>query len=418
MVTRASRSARSGTISVGAALRRLEREVARVPVRTEWVPSAGALGRVPSGTIRARRTLPPHDQSVMDGYAVRSGTSPPLGAGKRLLFRVIGCSSPGSVARRLPRVDRTTAVEVLTGSPLPPGADAVVRSEQCRRSREGMEALAPLVRGRDIARRGEDFRPGRRIAASGTSLRPWHIAALLANEVLKVRVRCLPRVGVMSTGDELIAAGAPRRSGGVRDTTKPLVLALLAELGVPTRDLGNAPDDEKAIRRKFRQATTTCDVVISIGGSGPGGSDRVREALRGIAGVRWLATRLRLRPGGTSGVAIVRRRPLFVLPGPPVAAFAGFAAVVEPFLRGRGGVARPTAPTVTARLDAGIPHVRGVRELVRVELRGRGRRLRALALERRGAARLSSLTRAAGLLMLEERRRRYRRGESVRVLCL
>jgi len=418
MTARATDRRSTGAVPVAVTLARLSRTAPRLPPRTEWVAVLSALGRVPSRAVRARRVLPPHDQSTMDGYAVRS-RRPVLREGRRPPgLRVVGRSTPGDEASRLPHVDGDTAVEILTGAPLPPGADSVLRLEDCRRSGDTIWPRRSPTAGKDVARRGDDFRPGRPIVDAGTPLRPWHLAALLANEVVKVRVVRRLRVGVLSTGNELVATGRPLRSGGVRDTTRPLLLALLAELDVPSLDLGLVPDEVAAIRRAVRRGLATCDVLITTGGSSVGKSDLVPAAIQNLGTTRWMAARVRLRPGATTGVAVVGRRPVFLLSGPPVAAFSGFMGLVEPFLRERESCAGRSPPSVSATLATKIAHARGVRELVRVRLKPRKGRLLALAVERHGASRLSSLTGASGLMTLEERRGDYRAGERVRVVPL
>lgn len=354
----------------------------------------------------------------MDGFAVRSrpGVNRPGRAPSDL--RVIGRSFPGDAPRRLPRVGPGTAVEILTGAAMPPGADSVMRLEDCRRTGHWVHPRKLAIAGRDVARRGDDFRPGQVIVAKGASLRPWHIAALLANEITTVGVVRRLRVGVVSIGDELVAEGVPWRPGRVRDTTRPLLLAVLADLGVPSVDLGRVPDREVAVRRVVRRGLRVCDVLVTTGGSSVGSRDIVPRAIEKVGPTRWLATRVRMRPGSTTRVAWVGKRPVFLLSGPPVAAFSGFVNVVEPFLRHHGAGAGSVGPNVTALLDRSIAHSRGVRELVRVRIRRRGGARRAVLLERHGAARLSSLTGADGLLILDEQRGNYRKGEVVHLVLL
>ncbi|MGA8542243.1 MAG: molybdopterin molybdotransferase MoeA [Thermoplasmata archaeon] len=401
--------------AVDTVLARLGREAGRDRAGSEKVPIGSCLGRIPANEIRARRTLPPHDQSTMDGYAVFSSApmrQPPLAP---FLLRVVGRSNPGDDVRQIPPVRRGTAVEVLTGAPMPVGANSIVRSEDCRRAGNQIGIHNRPLPGRDIARRGEDFRPGQRIILAGTPIRPWHIAAFVANEITVLRVVRRPLVGVLSTGDELVPAGTSARTVGVLDTTRPLVLRMLSELGVPTTDLGSVRDREGSIRRVVRRGIATCDVVITTGGSSEGPRDLVPRAVDGLGGVRWLASRLRLRPGSATGVAVVRHRPVFVLPGPPVAAFAAFVSVVEPYLRARGGVSNSTPAPYAARLVRGIRHSRGVREVVRVRLHRRRRGPWVFLGERHGSSRLSSLTEAAGFVVLDERHGDYRRGEAVEI---
>jgi molybdopterin molybdotransferase len=352
----------------------------------------------------------------MDGFAIRVG----LGKSRKSYLvsnrRVVGRSVPGDDPGHLPRVRNDTAVEVLTGSPLPPGADTVLRIESTRRDGKRIWATNPIAAGHDVARKGEDFRPGDSIVSSEVRLRPWHVAALLANGVRRVQVYVRPRSAVLTTGSEIVDAKRRARSKGIRDTTKPLILGLLTELGLPSLDLGQAPDSEVSIREGVLRGLERCDLVITIGGSSMGRRDLVPRALSKLEGSKWIARHFRLRPGSTASVAMVRGRPVFALPGPPVAAFSAFLAIVEPFLRSYGDVANRGAKPISAILEHGIPHRRGVRELIRVKVERGHRTHRVVAMVRHGAALLSSLTDADGLLFLDERRGNYAAGEIVVVV--
>jgi molybdenum cofactor synthesis domain-containing protein len=351
----------------------------------------------------------------MDGYAVRSASFTSDGSRRRRL-RVVARSFPGD-AQRTP-LDPGSAVEIFTGAMLPPGANAVVRSEDCRRVGRWVMLDRPVPAGRNVARRGEDFRPGRTIVRASVSVRPWHLAALVANEVSTIRVRARPRVGLLSTGSELEDPRASVRAGRTRDSAKPLLRSMLLELGAVPIDLGIAPDREPSIRRRLQEGLRTCDVVVTTGGTSVGTRDRVPAAVEGLRGARWIAHRLRLRPGSSTRIAIVARRPVFLLSGPPVAAFAGFVALVEPVLRDTWGASVRSPGTVPAILAERVVHRRGMREMVRVRLLRREGVPRATVVERHGAARLSSLTGADGLLVLDERRGDYRKGERVPVVPL
>ncbi|MGI0071898.1 MAG: molybdopterin molybdotransferase MoeA [Thermoplasmata archaeon] len=416
MTVRTRRGGRSRSTDVASALARLDRATGSRAARSEWVRVADALGRVPVAAVLARRRLPARDQSMMDGYAVRCQPGEARANAATASRRLVGRSFPGDDGRRLPRVGTATAVEVLTGATMPPGSNAVVRLEACRRRADRIFPRAPVVPGRDIARAGEDFQRGQTVAGAGAPLRPWHLAALVANEVPRVRVVARPRVGVLSTGGEVIPAGHRAGPGRVRDTTKPLLRGLLEERGAQFVDLGHAPDRSKPIRGAVRAGLERCDVLLTIGGSSVGARDLVPSALAGMARIRWVAGRLKIRPGSATAVAVVRRRPIFVLSGPPVAAFAGFVSVVEPYLERRGWATGRAS--VSATLERGVAHSRPLRELVRVRLERRGGRLWARVGERRGSSRLSSLTESDGLLVLEEGCPDYPAGASVQVLRL
>ncbi|HTW39255.1 MAG TPA: molybdopterin molybdotransferase MoeA [Thermoplasmata archaeon] len=398
-------------------LARLVREVPEFR-GTEVVSVATARGRVVLSDIRARRTLPPYDRATMDGFALRASAGDRTDLLVRTAYRVVGRSSPGDDPRRVPPVRANTAVEVLTGAPVPRGANTVVRTEDCRRRPGRIELRRRPLVGRDIARRGEDFRPGEPLLTAGTRLRPWHIAALYANEVPSVRVARRIRVGFLRTGAEIVARGHRLRPGGVRDTSGPLVRTALEELGAEAVDLGTVSDDTRAIRRALVRALRRCDVVLTIGGSSVGRRDVVPRAVEALPKARMLARRVRVRPGSSTGVATVGSRPVFLLSGPPVATFCGFVSIVEPFLVAFGGGAVAPRPTVLARLTRSVPHAFPGRELLRVRLRRVRDRAVATPLDRGGASRLSSLTRADGLALLDEGHGKYRRGATVRVLRL
>jgi molybdopterin molybdotransferase len=418
MARRAKRVLRRGSARVATVLSRLERAVHRRRDRTEWVPTVASLGRLTSRPIRARRALPPGDQSLMDGFAIHLGRAKARRTGSVAGRKVVGRSVPGSDPRKLPHLRIDTAVEVLTGSPLPPGADTVLRIESSRRVNDRVWATAPVLAGADIARRGEDFQPGVPIIRAGVRVRPWHVAALLANGVLRVRVFDRPRVAVLTTGSEVVEAKRATPRNQVRDTTKPLLLGLLAELSIPSFDLGHVPDRKDLIRRTVRRGLDRSDVLLTVGGSSVGRRDLVPRAVEEVGGTKWIARNVGLRPGGTTSVALVYGRPVIVLPGPPVAAFSAFLTVVEPFLRFYGDVAGPRPATIPATLDEGIAHTRGVRELVRVKITSVRGRDYVSVVARHGSTRLSTLTQANGLLLLNERRAKYAAGEIVRVIPL
>jgi molybdopterin molybdotransferase len=197
-----------------------------------------------------------------------------------------------------------------------------------------------------------------------------------------------------------------------------MLLSLLAELRVTTLDLGVVPDMDDKICRAVQRGLRECDVVITTGGSSVGSRDRVPRAIAGLPGIRWVAKRVRMRPGSPTGVATVRGTPVFVLPGPPVSALAAFISLVEPFLRTRGGLGRTTELTVPATLGRTVPHARGLHAMIRVRLAGSLPALRAIPIDSRNAGGLSSLVNTGGLAILEEGHGEYERGEAVRVFRL
>jgi molybdopterin molybdotransferase len=204
----------------------------------------------------------------------------------------------------------------------------------------------------------------------------------------------------------------------VRDTTKPLLLGLLAELGVEATDLGVVRDDTNAIQVAIRRGLQRCEMLLTIGGSSVGGRDFVAAAVGSLAEARVVVRGVRLRPGSTTSAAVVRGQAVFLLPGPPLAAAAGFLTVVEPFLRTHLGPGLPDRTPRYARLSRGVSHALGRTELVLVRTSGVGGTIVASPVDRGGSAWLSSIADADGFLYLHPRRHGYRAGARVEVFPL
>lgn len=413
-----SRSKRPTSISVVEAVRRIGRVFATARSRSEIVPIREALGRVPWAPLRAHRTLPPCDLALMDGFAIRSLPPRPGVLAPERRLRAVGRAFPGDDPRRLPRVDAGSAVEVGTGAPLPVGANAVARREDCRRRGPWVRVRGAIPPGRDLVRRGEDFRPGQLIAPAGGPLRPWHIAALAADGVRRVRVLRPTCVALLTTGAEVVPPDRASAPGRVRDSTKPLLQGMLSERGATWIDLGSSADRESSLRGAVRRGLARSDAVITIGGSSGGSRDLVRKTVAALPGAAWVVPGLRLRPGSTTSVARVGRTPVFLLPGPPVAAYAAFLSVVEPFLRSRPGAHGPARAVFPARLAARVAHSPEFQEVVRVRVTRRRGRPYALPAGKGGSSRLSTLTGSDGVLVLDEGHGDYPAGASVRVRSL
>lgn len=410
MARRVRRNGSAAPVSAEGAVRLLARAAPHPAPGLEEIPIARSLGRIAARPVRARRTLPAVDLALMDGYAIRA----PRG-GEPRDRTVVGRSVPGQARSALPRIDATTAVEVVTGSPLPAGADTVLRLEEARRSSGTVRPLETPRPGQHIARRGEDFHSGDLVLAAGARVRPWHIAAGIALAIHQLAVLPTVRVGVLSTGSELVEAGPTPPRGKVSNSTKPLLLASLEERGLEPLDLGTVPDDLAAIEAAIRRGQGRCDVLVTTGGSSVGASDLVRPAIGRIPGARFVFRSVRVRPGSQSAAAIVRGKPVLILSGLPVAALAGMVTVLEPYLAATTQPGPRPREQVPARLRTAIPHQPGIRELVRVRLQRREGAWHAEMVDRRGSSRLSSLTASDGFIELREDRAGYRAGCRVRV---
>lgn len=315
----------------------------------ESVPLAQAGGRVLAQTVRATRDRPSFDQSAMDGYAVAAGGG--LAEGTRL--RVSGRIAAGQTGTIL---SRGTATRIFTGAPLPPGADAVAMQEHVERSGDVIALDRPVISGSHVRRRGEDVAYGAELTEPGLRLDARHVALFAAQGIESVVVRRRAKVAVLSTGDELRDAGDASSEGAtVPDTNRPMLMALLAQVGVEAVDGGWVPDDPDAIARALSDLAGTCDLVVTTGGASVGEEDHAARALV-LAGGRGETLRLDLKPGKPAVVGRIGRAVYLGLPGNPVSALVSWSLLGRAVLARLEG--RPVAKPEGFRVQLAGPLAR------------------------------------------------------------
>lgn len=324
---------------------------------TEDVPLEHALDRVLAAPLIAPATLPPWDNSAMDGYAVRAVDTTDAAEGTPVTLRVLGRvwagdSNPSFV------VQPGQATRIMTGAPLPDGADAVVRVEDTdREAADGrVEIRTSVEAGRYVRPAGEDFREGAEVLPAGRVVRPGVIslAAALGRTTLPLARR--PSVALLATGDELRKADRyddVARGRGIPESNTPMLAAMVRECGAVVGHTALARDDERELQAELDRAATD-DVLVTIGGASMGEADLVKRVLDG-AGFRQSFWRVRMRPGSPFSFGWLRRdgwnQPVFGLPGNPASAFVTFELFVRPFLRRLAGYPRwlrPVMPCVAA----------------------------------------------------------------------
>jgi molybdopterin molybdotransferase len=327
------------------------------PLAAETVPLLEALGRAVAVAVIAPFDLPHFDNSAMDGYALRAVDS---GPGKTL--QVSGYLAAGSIER--PQVEPGCAVRIMTGAPLPPGADAVVPIEETDSAGTTVTLRGTLPRGHHIRRRGEDVRAGEEILSPGTILRPAEISLLASLGRMSVEVYCRPRVAILSTGDELVELGEPLEEGRIINSNSWSLAASVLELGGVPLQLGIASDDRESLRARL-SAGLDCDLLITSAGVSAGDLDLVREVL-GELGAEQLFWKVDSKPGRPLAFAIKGGVPIFSLPGNPVSTMITFEEFVRPALLKLMGQRQLLKPLVRATLQEGMRKKPGRVQLVRV----------------------------------------------------
>jgi molybdopterin molybdotransferase len=368
-----------------------------VVAEAETVPLAAAENRLLAEDLVADRSVPPHANAAVDGYAVHVDD---LAPGAPTTLPVTGRAAAGHPLGRPGR--RGEAIRILTGAPLPTGPDTVVMQEDCTVAGDQVAVPAGLRRGAHVRPAGDDIRAGDTVLTAGRRLGPAEIglAASLGRPALPVR-RTL-RVAVLSTGDELRAPGTSVAEGQIYDANRYLLMALLRRLGCDVADCGIVPDQADAVRSALTDAAADADAIVTSGGVSVGDEDHVKAALE-AAGGRLHHWRLAIKPGKPVALGQIGGVPLLGLPGNPVAAMVTFLLVARPLLLHLAG-AEPR-PLRRFPVAAGFSHGKkpGRREYLRVVLgAGPTGGLVAHRHGRDGAGMLSSLAGAEGLVELPE----------------
>ena len=317
-------------------------------------PLGLVLGCVAAEGAVATEAVPPFANTAMDGYAVRAADV----VDAPVTLRVVGTVRAGMSGVDSP-VGPGEAVRIMTGAPVPPGADAIVMVELTQGTPDGDTVVVRegVPEGNHIRPAGDDVHPGDQVLDAGTVLTPGHIGLLATVGVRELRVVTRPRVGVISTGDELIDDGSALAPGQIRDSNRQTLLALADESGFEVVDLGLVRDDEAAIEAALRDGAERCDALVTTGGVSMGDFDFVKVVLDRIGDMRWM--QVAIKPAKPLAFGTITRAdspipvPVFGLPGNPVSSMVSFELFCRPGLRRMAGHADADLdrPTVLAVVD-------------------------------------------------------------------
>lgn len=374
----------------------------------EQVPLAAALDRVLATPVVSGLDLPPWDNAAMDGYALRAES---VAAGE---VRAVLVDIPAGDGRRL-TLPPDGVARIMTGAPMPHGADAVVQVEWTDGGADAVRFDAVPHSGANVRLCGEDVRAGTIVLKAGQRLTPASIglAAAVGAETLPVRTR--PRVAVLSTGAELVPAGRALRHGQIHDSNGPQLSALVTEAGGEVVHRALVPDDPASLLAEITACAADADLVLTTAGVSAGAHDVVKAVLRTL-GVQFHA--VAMRPGKPQGVGDVLGSRVLSLPGNPVSAHISFEVFVRPAIRTMLG-ALPVVPApVRARLTAPAVSAQGRREYARALRGSDGSTTTVTPVGGAGSHLLASLAAADALIVIPEETTALRRGDEVDVVPL
>jgi molybdopterin molybdotransferase len=387
------------------------------PLTIERVGISDALGRTLAEPVTAPFAIPSSDNTAMDGYAVIAEDVANASEGTPALLDVIADLPAGYVASQ--PVRRGQAIRIMTGAPIPSGADAVVMVEHTAREDRRVRVFKPSTPGLHIRRRGEDVREGEVVLQAGSTLRSGEVGMLASLQKPFVRVWRQPRVAIVSTGDELVEVGETLAPGKIVNSNSHSLAALVREAGAVPIVHPIARDTTEEISEALSAAASSSDVVLTTGGVSVGDYDYVKPVLDGL-GARLHFWRVAMKPGKPVVFATLAGKPFFGLPGNPVSSMVGFHLFVAPALRKAMG-AHPDdwiRPTVEALLVNDVRSTGDRRTFIRAHVSWRDGNLRASTRPAQGSGVLSSMLAANGLVIVEEGVKGGRRGDRVPVYLI
>ena len=373
----------------------------------ETLPVARGLGRVLAKDVRAPFDVPTADNSAVDGYAIRAADLDP---GGRARVRVVADLPAGAVYEG--GIGPREALRIMTGAPMPRGADTVVPQELSESAGDWVE-LRAVDPGANVRSRGEDVRAGAVVLRAGSVLRPQDLGLVASLGFAEVRVHRRPRVALLSTGDEVVEPGQPRRAGQIYDANRFSLGGMVEGAGAEPLDLGIVPDVRERLRERLLQAAGAADVVLTSGGVSVGDYDFVKSVLGEIGSIDFW--QVAMQPGRPLAVGRIAGTQFFGLPGNPVASVLCFHLFVRPALWKLGGRTRLDPECVTATAVEPMRKRAGRREFKRGILRFTDHGYEVSTTGPQGSGILSSMVAANCLIILEEARGDVKAGERVLV---
>jgi molybdenum cofactor synthesis domain-containing protein len=362
------------------------------------VPVRDALGLVTTRDVIAGEAVPPFANTAMDGYAVRAADTAGAGPEAPVRLTVAGELPAGRAPTR--PVGEGEAIRIMTGAPMPDGADSVVMVEYTERDGDAVRVLRSARPGDHVRAAGGDLAAGDLVFPAGTALGPAHLGVLTSSSFEDVEVVPRVRVGVLSTGDELVERG-PLRPGQIRDSNRPMLLGQVTDAGAVAADLGLAPDDESIITRTLEDALASCDAVLTSGGVSVGDFDYVKSALGRLG--RMQSWQVAIKPAKPLAFGVIDGTPVFGLPGNPVSSLVSFELFARPALLLMMGHTARFRPEVTATAERGMPRKPdGKLHLDRVRVRAEGDSWFAARTGEQASNVLSATATANGLTLLPD----------------
>ena len=401
-------------LSLEEARRTIRRHFEPKPLGTEEVSLLEAYNRVLAKSVVAALDVPPFDRATVDGYAVRAEDT--FGAEENKPLKLVICGSVGIGEMPHVKVAKGTAAEIVTGAPMPGGADAVVMAEDTERKGNNASVSAAVAKAENVMKAGSDIRKGGTVLRAGQVLGSREVGVLAAVGLAKTNVYRVPQVAILSTGGEVTEPGKKLPEGKIYDTNAYSLGTAIWECAGKPIFTGVFPDERVELEKALRQALALADVVVTSGGVSVGPKDIMPRIVGSLGRPGVVVSGIAIKPGKPTTVAIADGKPIFSLPGHPASALLVFHLLAKPIISAMAGREEPEGLRVKAIAGMRMFPAKGRRTFVMVRLRReKSGELMADPVESGGSGAITMLAKADGFVEVAENVQFVDAGETVTV---
>lgn len=387
------------------------------PLGIEEISLLEAYNRILTEDMASALDIPPFNRSTVDGYAVKAEDTFSAEENQPIKLKVCGVVNVGEPPKI--SVAKGEAAEIVTGAPVPEGADAVVMIEDTDRENDELSVYSAVTKNENVMKKGTDIKKGETVLKAGQVLGSREIGVLAALGIAKVKVHMVPSVAVLSTGAEVTEPGKKLPLGKIYDINAYSLSAAVLESGGKPVYLGVVPDDKTELRKALEHALAYADMVITSGGVSVGPRDITPQIVDSLGKPGLIVCGIAVKPGKPTTIALIGKKPVFSLPGHPTSALLMFHLLARPVIQLLSGRPAKEATTVKAVASARMFSAKGRRTFVMVKLkRDKSNRLIAEPVETGASGAITTLAKADGFVEIAENQQFVDTDEEITVALL